>query len=151
MKVILLEKINKIGDKFEIKDVKSGFARNFLLPKNLAKLATPQNLKWLEKIKEKTKAEIEKEKKEIEKIVEKLKKIELSFESEASKEGRLYGGITTSQIIEELKKKGIEIKKEWLKNYSSIKEIGPHRIKIKLPHRFEAEIKIIIKAVKSKE
>ena len=151
MKVILLEKINKIGDKFEIKDVKSGFARNFLLPKKLAKLATPQNLKWLEKIKEKAKTEAEKEKKEIKEMVEKLKKIKLSFEAEASKEGRLYGGITASQIIEKLKEKGIEVKKEWLKNYSSIKEIGSHQIKIKLPHQFEAEIKITIKAIKSKK
>ncbi|HHD92316.1 MAG TPA: 50S ribosomal protein L9 [Candidatus Portnoybacteria bacterium] len=148
MKIILLEKIDKIGDKFEIKEVKNGYAYNFLLPRKLAKLATPQNLEWLKKTKEKITLSIEKEKEKIKEITEKLKKTKITFETKASKEGKLYGGITASQIIGELKNKGVDIKKEWLKNYSSIKEIGEHQIKIKLPYQLEAILKIIIKAEK---
>jgi len=144
MKIILLQDVKDVGKKHEMKEVKSGFARNFLIPKGLAKPATKEALAWLE-----TQGEIEAKKSE-----EELKKIqelataidgqEIVIPVKIGEKDQLFESITSQKILEKLKELGFNIKKNQLDLKDSIKEIGDYPVKIHFEHNLEAEIKIII-------
>lgn len=142
MKVILLQDIENLGKKDEIKEVKDGYAINFLLPKKLAILATPAEIK---KIQRKKIIEEEKRKKEEEKakiIAQKIKELELVFKEKVNPEGKLYGSINAEKIVTRLKEKRIVIKEEQMENFEPLKEIGDYEIKIKLLPSLITSLKI---------
>ncbi len=143
MKVILLKDVEKLGKKFEIKEVADGFAKNFLFPKKLAKPATKENLEWLEKMKKKIEKKAEEELKKVQKIASALDGLELIIPLKVGKEGQVFDSITKQKILEKLKEKGHEIKKNQILLEKPIKELGEFPVKVKLPHNLEVEIKII--------
>ena len=133
MKVILLQDIKNVGKREEIINANDGYARNFLFPKNLAIEATKDNMLKLQA--KKTSSEANKKKAEVEankEIAKKLEKIELTIKAKAGENGKIFGGITSKEVSEELKKQhkyDIDKKKIVLKE--TIKNLG----------RFSAEIK----------
>jgi large subunit ribosomal protein L9 len=145
MKVILLQNIDKLGKKYDIKEVSDGFARNFLIPKGLVKIATKENLNWLEKIKEKEKKVLEKELKDAQELVKEIDGFELEMPVKIGEKGELFEKIGPQQIAKALKEKGFKIEKNQIELEEKIKEIGEYKIKIKLPHNLETEIKVIVK------
>ena len=144
MKVILLQDIDKLGSKHEIKEVADGYARNFLIPKGLVRLATLKNLKWLEAQKETETKKTEKELKNIQEFATKLDGIEITIPVKIGEEGQLFESITSQKISEKLKELGFEIKKSQIILEKPIKEIGEFSIKIKLEHNLEAEVRLIV-------
>jgi large subunit ribosomal protein L9 len=144
MKVILLQNVENIGRKNEVKEVSPGFARNFLLSKGLAVLATPENLQKLESKKKADEARAEGELKEAEKAVAKLDGQEIEIHIKAGKEGHLFQSINKQKISEKLKEMGFDIDKDQIDLEHPIKEVGEFPIKLKFTHNLEAEIKIII-------
>jgi large subunit ribosomal protein L9 len=144
MKVILLENIENLGKKMEIKDVPSGFARNFLIPKGLVIIATPENIKKIEEEKIKNQEKTAKELKLMEKQASQLDGIEVIIEVTTGKEGQLFQSINKQKISEQLKELGFEIDKNHIDLKNPIKELGEFPVKIKFEHNLEAEIKIII-------
>lgn len=148
VKVILLKDIDNLGKKFDVKEVRLGYARNFLLPKNLVKLATKKNLEWLEKQLERVREKSEKELAEFQKIAEKLEGLEVNFEVKVGEKGELFESINSSKISKRLKEMGFDIKKSQILLESSIKEVGEFPVKISLPHNLEAEIKVIVSQIK---
>lgn len=145
MKVILLDDIKKIGKKYDVKELKEGYARNFLLPKGLVKIATGPALNELAKQKadwaEKEKALIKK----LQNDAEEIKKIKLGFSAKAGEKKELFGSISEKEIKKALHEKGfsdIEIEIE-----KPIKTIGEHHVKIKFGKGIEAEIKITVSAI----
>lgn len=148
MKVILLKDIKNLGEKFEIKEVAAGHARNFLIPKGLAKLATKENLKWLEAHKERETQQAEQELKRIQALVSKIDGIEVMIPAKISKDGEIFGSITLAKISEELKDKGFDIKKSQINLEAPIKEIGEWPVKITFSHGLEAEIRVIVEEEK---
>jgi len=145
MKVILLQNIDKLGKKYDIKEVSDGFARNFLIPKGLVKIATKENLNWLEKIKEREKKVLEKELKDAQDLVKEIDGFELEMPVKIGEKGELFEKIGSQQIAKALKEKGFKIEKNQIELEEKIKEIGEYKIKIKLPHNLETEIKVIVK------
>jgi len=143
MKVILLKDLEKLGKKFEIKEVADGFAKNFLFPRKLAKPATKENLEWLEKMKKKLEEKAEEELKKVQKIASALDGLELVIPLKVGKEGQVFDSITKQKIWEKLKERGYEIKKNQILLEKPIKELGEFPVKVKLPHNLEIEIKII--------
>lgn len=144
MKVILLQDIKDIGKKFEVKEVKNGYARNFLIPKGLVKPATEETLKWLEAQKE---IEDEKEKGELKKIQELASSIdglEVTVPVKVGEEGQLFEKITTQKISEKIKESGLEIQKNQIALEKPLEELGEFPVKVKFEHNLEAEIKVII-------
>lgn len=136
MRVILLQDIEKLGKKYDTKEVADGYARNFLIPQGLAKPATEEALIWLE-----TKKEIEAKKaeEELKKIQEKATAIdgqELIIPVKIGEEGQLFESITSQKISEKLKELGFEIKKTQIDLPKPIKELGEFPIKIKFEHNF---------------
>ncbi|MEK7146793.1 MAG: 50S ribosomal protein L9 [Patescibacteria group bacterium] len=142
MKVILLEEIKKLGKKFDVKELKEGYARNFLLPKGLIKIATPQAMNELNKQKavweEKEKSLIE----QLKKSAEEIKKIKLEFSAKTGEKKELFGSVGENEIKKALLEKGFsEIEAEIEK---PIKTIGEYPVKIKFGKGIEAEIKITV-------
>jgi len=111
MRIILLQDVENVGKKFEVKDVKDGYARNFLIPKGLAKLATKQVLEWVEKQKEIEKQRVEEELKEIQKIASSIDGLEVIILVKVGEEQQLFEKINTQKISDKLKELGFEIKK----------------------------------------
>ena len=146
MKIILLQDIPKVGRKNEVKEVSDGYARNFLFARNLAKPATPENVKTLEnqKVKEEREKSVEYQKYKI--LAERLKDIILNFKVKTGGKGRTFGSVTPLKIKEALKKQGIEVEKDWVLLKVSIKTTGEHKVKIKLPQGSAGELKVIVEA-----
>ncbi len=132
MKVILLHDVPNVGRKYDVKNVSDGYGRNFLLAKNLAKIATIQAVQEIEKLKKQTEQEKEIHKDILEKNVESLEGVRLEIKEKANEKGHLFAGINKEEIAEILKKqKHIEIPPVMIELEQPIKEIGEHKIKVK--------------------
>ena len=144
MRVILLQDIENVGKKYEIKEVKNGYARNFLIPNGLVKQTTKESLKWVKVQKE---IEIKKSEEALKKAQEMASAVdgqEISISVKIGEEGQLFESITDQKIFEKLKELGFEIKKSQIDLPEPIKELGEFPVKIKFEHNLEAEIKVII-------
>jgi len=144
MRIILLQDVEDVGKKYEIKDVKDGYARNFLIPKGLAKLATKSALERIEKQKEIEKQKIEEELKEIQKLASSMDGLEVIIPVKIGEEQQLFEKINIQKISEKLKELGFEIKKEQIDLAEPIKELGEFPTKVKFEHNLESEITVII-------
>lgn len=144
VKVILLQDVKEIGKKHDVKEVKDGYARNFLFCKNLAKAATPEALKWLETQKEIEAKKSEEELKKIQELASAVDGQEILMSVKVGDEGQLFESITTAKISEKLKEMGFEVKKNKIELLEPIKEMGEFPIKIRFEHNLEAEIKVIV-------
>lgn len=151
MKVILLKDIDNIGKKYEVKEVKSGHARNFLIPRHLVKPATKKNLKWLESQKDILEREAEEELKKAQETASKLDGAEVSIALKVGPDGQLFESVNNVKISEKLKEMGFEVKKSQINLEKPIKEIGEFPIKINLDHNLEAEINLVITEEKASE
>ena len=134
MKVILKENIEKLGFKDEIVDVKNGFARNFLIPKNKAVIATENAIKVLNEKLRQQESRLNEEIENANKTVEELSKLSIVIKSKLQEDGKkLFGSISSKQLVDEISNQGIEIDRKFVK-LSSIKEIGSYTAEIRL-HR----------------
>jgi len=132
MKVILLQDVSNVGRKYEVKNVSDGYARNFLIPNKLAKLATPQAIKAIETEKKR----LEEEKKVQEDILQKnldgLKDLRVVWDVKNNEKGRLFAGIHNQDISKILKEQyHLDIPAELIQLEKPIKEIGEYKVKIK--------------------
>ncbi len=144
MKVILLQDVENLGKKYEVKEVKDGYARNFLFPNKLAKPATEKALKWLEMQKEMEAKKAEETLKKIQDSATGIDGQEVIIPVKVGEAGQLFESITSQKISEKLKEIGLDIKKNQILLEEPIKEMGEFPIKIKFEHNLEAEIKVII-------
>lgn len=144
MKVILLKDIEKLGGAGEVKDVTAGYARNFLIPRKLARLATHRNLREVDKIKlaKELKAKLDLE--AVEKLAASLDGFELVIQTKIKDEGKLYGSISDSVIAKKLKNQGFEIGKSQIKLNDPIKEVGDYDVLVSFDHGLEANIKVSV-------
>ncbi|MBI5022680.1 MAG: 50S ribosomal protein L9 [Candidatus Magasanikbacteria bacterium] len=144
MKIILLQDVKKIGMKGEIKEVSDGHARNFLLPQNLAIFATPKAIENFKKQVEAARQTAEKDLQATQNLASRLDGEEVRLKAKASKDGKLFGGISAAQIVSALDKKGFIILKNQIVISEPIKSIGEHRVIVQLSHGLEAEITVLI-------
>ena len=144
MKVILLQDIENLGKKYVVKNVKAGYARNFLIPKGIAKIVTKEALEWLKIQKEIEEKKAEEELKKVQHLASQMDRIEIIIPVKVGEEGQLFESITSQKIIEKLKEAGFEIKKSQVVLEQPLKELGEFPIKITFEHGLEAEIRIIV-------
>ncbi|NIP39712.1 MAG: 50S ribosomal protein L9 [Candidatus Dadabacteria bacterium] len=144
MKVILTTDVDSVGYMGEIKDVKRGLARNYLLPKNLAVEATAGNIKiWNQKQRIIEKHQI-KRKEDAENLASNLAGVTCNIKVKVGEEGKLFGSVTTQNISDELAEKGFKISKKDIVLDSPIKETGSYDIAIKIHPEVPASIKVIV-------
>lgn len=144
MRVILLHDIDKVGKKYDVKEVADGYARNFLIPKGLARPATEEALKWLEAQKEIAAKKVEEELKKVQEMASAIDGQEIIIPVKVGEEGQLFESITSQKISEKLKEIGFEIRKNQIELPEPIRELGEFLLKIKFEHNLEAEIKVIV-------
>jgi large subunit ribosomal protein L9 len=144
MKVILLQDVDKVGKKFQVKNVSDGYAKNFLFPKNLAKPATPEALKWLEMQEEINRKKAEEHLQETEKVASSIDGAEVVVSVKVGDEGQLFESVSAQKIAEKLKESGIEVKKTQIILKEPIKDLGEYPVKVSFDHNLEAEVKVIV-------
>lgn len=141
MKVILLDNIKGVGKKDDIINASDGYARNYLFPKKLALEANAENLAKRKGRQDSANHKKELEKEEAQKIKEKLKGIRPKIAVKAGENGRIFGGVTSKEISEALKKEyNINIDKKKIALSESIKNIGVTKVKVKLYEGITGEI-----------
>jgi len=146
MKVILLKDIDNIGKKYDIKVVKDGYARNFLIPNKLVKPATKSAILSIEELKKTETKKDEKRLIEIQKSASELDGQEIEFLVKTGEDGQLFEAITPLKIVKKLKEMGFEIKKDQIVLDKHIKELGEFSVKINLDHQLESKIMLIVEA-----
>ena len=147
VKVLLNEKVDKLGEVGEIVSVKPGYARNFLLPQRLAILPSIGEIKRLQKKKELLEKQNQEEKIKAEEIVKKLSELgQITVYANAGEAGKLFGRITAKEITEKINEEaGIKIDRKQIQLKRSISEVGEYQIKLKLHNEVSTEVKVIIK------
>ncbi len=140
MKIILKETIESLGIIGSEVAVADGYARNYLFPQNKAVLATPQNRKMLEQYKAEFDLQIAKEKKFAGEMAERLEGVVCTIVAKVSDEDRLYGSISTRDIINSLASKNIKVEKRIVLLNEPIKNIGTHKVPIRVYKDVEPEI-----------
>ena len=142
MKVIFIKDLKNQGKKGEVKEVKDGYAMNFLIKNGYALIANEQNLRNLEREnKNKLEEDVQKTKK-ANQIKSDIEKITVIFKAKTGKEDQLFGSISSKQIEKELLNKGYEIDKKSIIIKEPITSLGFHNVEIELYKKIKAKLKV---------
>lgn len=148
MQVILKKDVQNIGEAGELVNVKDGYARNFLIPKNFAELATEGALKNREQNLARIQAKQEKLHQEALANVAKIEKLgSIDLSAKAGESGKLFGTITTKKLCEELKEKiNIDIDRKTVSLNAPINKVGEYVMTIKLTSKVKTDLKVVVTA-----
>ncbi len=145
MKVILKADIKGVGKKDQVINASDGYARNFLFPKNLAVEADKGNLDKLQAKKDGVKFQKDQEREEAKKVAEKLEKISLKIKVKSGQNGKIFGGVSSKEIADELEKQQkIKVDKKKIELKETIKALGIRTVEIKLYEGVIGKVKIDI-------
>jgi large subunit ribosomal protein L9 len=142
MKIILKEDLEDLGKCGEVIQVKDGYARNYLFPKNLAIPATKGNLSSINEVTRQKKIRDEKKIKGDEKLKADLEKISITAEVRVGEEDRVFGSVTSQDIAGLLKEKGFEVDKRKIELEEPIKALGVYTIPVKIHGELVANLKL---------
>lgn len=142
MELILKRDVESLGHKNDVVKVANGYARNFLIPKGLAKEATGPNIKALEEEARRRSKQVERELHVSQKLSKKIEETSLTIAKSSGEEDKLFGSVTKEDIVNGLKEKGIEVDKKLLELEQPIKKLGIYTVKIKLHPEVEARLKV---------
>ena len=144
MKVILLDDVAKLGRRGEVRDVSDGYARNFLIPKKLALTATAGNLNNLDHIKKQQEAKADRIKDDADALRARIESLSYEERRQASEEGKLFGSVTSQDIVEFLGKNGIKIERRRVHLDDPIKTLGETRVQIRIHPEVTAELPVSV-------
>lgn len=142
MQVILKKDMEKLGKAGDVVSVKTGYARNFLLPQGFALQASASNLKIVQQEKERSDLRQKRQKQEAKELADKIGSTSCTITVQAGQEGKLYGSVTTQDIAQAYKLEGIDIDKRKIELPEPIKEVGVFKINIRLHPEVSVEAKI---------
>jgi large subunit ribosomal protein L9 len=146
VEVVLRENLEHLGSIGDVVRVRRGYARNFLLPRGLAAVASRGNVRQIEHEKAVQAQRIAKLRSVQERVVDDLAKVTLMVAKEAGEDGKLFGSVTSNDVLEGLKAKDIEVdKKKLVMPSQPIKEVGSYEIGVKLPYGLTAIVKLEVK------
>ena len=146
MKVILTKDMDNLGKAGALVEVKPGYGRNYLLPRQLAVPATAKNVRRLEHEKSGILARAAKEKQNMTAMAQKLSAIELKFTRKAGAENKLFGSVTSKDIHEQLSGQGFQVDRKQIHLPEPLKEVGTHEVAVKLHSEVIAKLKVTIAA-----
>jgi len=146
VKVILREDVPDLGEAGDLVSVKPGFARNYLLPQGKAIAATAANVKELEHQKRVIAEKVARDLRELEAERAKIHGAVVEIEVQAGEEGRLFGSVTSVMIAEKLAEQGLEVDRRRIALAEPIKEVGEHRVPVRLHRQVEATVTVKVVA-----
>lgn len=132
MEIILQEDVPSLGKAGNVVNVTDGYARNFLFPRGKAVLADPANLRMVEHQKRQAIAREAKLRAAAEAVAKTLGSCRLTFQREAGPEGKLFGAVTTNDVVAALKQQGQSVDRRQLKMPAPFKEVGAHTVEVRL-------------------
>jgi large subunit ribosomal protein L9 len=144
MQVILREDIDKLGKIGDLVKVADGYARNFLVPGKKAIEATPKNLNAMNHAKKMVSDRLRKLKKEAAADAERIKSLSVTIKAKVGEEGKLFGSVTSMDIVEAMKAQGVVIDKRKLVLDEPIKRLGDFTITVKLHSDVTADFKVSV-------
>ncbi len=142
VEVLLREDVEHLGRRGQIVRVKAGYARNYLLPRGLAVLATAANVKVIEQEKQRLERREARERAQAEAVAERLKELVLTFPRKVGDQDMLFGSVTAMDIAAALAERGIEVDRRKILLEHPIKYLGEYTIPVKLHREVTAEIRI---------
>lgn len=142
MKIILTEDVPRLGVRGAIVEVADGYARNYLIPRKLAIPATPGNLKSWQELQRVQQEKLQRKRMQAERLASKLSKTLLVFKVKAGEEGKLFGSISSIDILNALKERKIPVEKGMIRMEEPIRRLGTYRIPIRLHPEVEATVKV---------
>jgi len=141
MKIILTNSIKGLGEKDDVLEVKNGYARNFLIPKGKAKVASSSNMKMLAEDLKQREFKMDKLKKDAEAIAAKINGSAVTIKTKAGSSGKIFGSVTSVQVAQALKDLGFEVDRRRIA-FDDIKNIGEYTAELNLFKGISAEIAI---------
>ena len=142
MEVILRHAVENLGKPGDVVKVKNGYARNYLLPHNLAYEATPGNLKRIQQEKDRLEAAENQRRGSAQEIATKLEQVSLTFSARVGEEGKLFGSVTAADIAQQLEQQGFHIEKRQVDLHEPIKSLGVYRVPVRLHADVKPEIRV---------
>jgi large subunit ribosomal protein L9 len=144
MKVILKHDVKGLGREGDVKEVKDGYARNFLLPSGKATMADLGALKNWERHRDEREERDRSERAEAEATAEKLRGLKVEIAVKAGEKNRLFGSVTNREIADHIAREGISIDRHAIHLREPIKTVGDHRVEIRLTHGIEAYLTVTV-------
>lgn len=144
MKVILMEDVPKLGRRGEVREVATGYARNFLLPKKLAVEATPANLQNLEHLRRQRERVEARAREAAQAAAERVAGLRFVVVTRASEDGRLYGSVSAQDIVEFLERQGIAVERRRVLLEEPIKALGEYQVPIRLHGDVTATLQVAV-------
>ena len=142
MEIILLDKIDNLGNVGDVVKVKPGYARNYLFPKGLAVRSSKRNIAFVEEKRKNIELKIAKEEQASQAIFDSLKNVEILMEVEVGENDKLFGSVTTMDLQKALNEQNIEIEKQDILLDNPIKSLGVYDIPIKVTPSLKQNIKV---------
>ena len=142
MKVILTEDHDTLGLRGDVVEVKNGYGRNFLIPRQLAVIASTSNIKRYAEERRQQEHKIEAQRAEAEKLAKKLEGTEITIAMKTGEEDRIFGSVTNQQIAEGLEAQGLPVDRRKISLNEDIKTIGVYTATVRVSPEHTAEVKV---------
>ena len=142
MEIILRQAVENLGKPGDVVKVKSGYARNYLLPHGLAYEATPGNLKRIQQERDRLDAAENERRGAAQAIAEKLEQVSLTFSARVGEEGKLFGSVGAADIAQQLESQGFHIEKRQIDLHDPIKALGVYRVPVRLHADVKPEVRV---------
>jgi len=144
MKVILKEGVQNLGQQGDVVEVKSGYARNYLMPQKLAILFTKQQKKSIDEAQRVEERKLEREKDQLESVLKQVEDLSLSLKMQSEEDSKLFGSVTKLDIVKLLEENGITIDKKYVDLSSPIKTLGEHKVNIVFTKEMSASFTLTV-------
>lgn len=142
MDVILKQAVEKLGNPGEVVTVSAGYARNFLIPRGIAVEATSGNKKRIEQERQRLEAAENQRRESASEVAQRLEQVSLTFSARVGDEGKLFGSVTASDIVQQLEAQGYHVEKRQIDLHEPIKALGVYRVPVRLHADVKPEIKV---------
>jgi large subunit ribosomal protein L9 len=142
MEIILRQGVENLGKPGDVVKVKSGYARNYLLPHGLAYEATPGNLKRIQQERDRLDAAENERRTAASTIAERLEQVSLTFSARVGDDGKLFGSVTSNDIAAQLEAQGFHVEKRQIDLHEPIKALGVYRVPIRLHSDVKPEVRV---------
>jgi len=142
MEIILRQAVDNLGHPGDVVDVKPGYARNYLLPRGLAFLATTGNKKRIEQDRQRLEDAENERRTKAQELAAKLEEVSLTFSARVGEEGKLFGSVTAADIAQQLEAQGLHVEKRLIDLHDPIRALGVYRVPVRLHADVKPELKV---------